>query len=397
MKKILIILFSVIILAIACAYFYTTISPHAESNNVQKNNDIINSNITNTIPSNSDTSSDIFSSYYVKAEEILSNMSLEEKIGQMFLARYPSSGVLNEIRNYNPAGYILFGRDFQNETPNSIKKELQECQNASKIKLALGVDEEGGTVVRVSSYKAFKSSPFSSPRTVFANGGMEAIVSDSHKKSSLLKSIGLNMNLAPVVDVPESTNDFIYARSFSTDVNEVKEFTKEIINTMKEDNITSVMKHFPGYGNNVDTHTGIAIDKRDYSNFENRDFLPFEEGIKNGAPAILVSHNIVECMDDSKPASLSKNVHSLLRNELGFSGIIITDDLAMDAVKEYVENGEAATQAVLAGNDLIISSDFVNQRNEVLQAVKNGVISEDIINTAVRRVLAWKLQYGIIE
>ena len=397
MKKFLIILIFVIILAIASAYFYTTISPHNESNNSQKNNDIISSNITNSISNNTDTSSDIFSSNYVKADEILSNMSLEDKVGQMFLARYPSSGVINEIKNYNPAGYILFGRDFQNETPASIKKELQECQDASKIKLALGVDEEGGTVARVSSYKAFRSSPFSSPRSIFANGGMDAIISDSHEKSSLLKSLGLNMNLAPVVDVPESSNDFIYARSFSTDVNEVKEFTKEIINTMKSDNITSVMKHFPGYGNNVDTHTGIAIDKRDYSNFENRDFIPFEEGINNGAPAILVSHNIVECMDSSKPASLSKNVHSILRNKLGFSGIIMTDDLAMDAVKEYVENGEAATQAVLAGNDLIISSDFVNQRNEVLQAVKNGVIPEDIINTAVRRVLAWKLQYGIIE
>ena len=165
---------------------------------------------------------------------------------------------------------------------------------------------------------------------------------------------------------------------------------------MKSDNITSVMKHFPGYGNNVDTHTGIAIDKRDYSNFENRDFIPFEEGIKNGAPAILVSHNIVECMDKSKPASLSENVHNILRNELGFSGIIMTDDLAMDAVKQYVENGDAATQAVLAGNDLIISSDFANQRNEVLQAVKDGTIEENTINNAVKRVLAWKMMYGII-
>lgn len=400
-KKIFVTILIVIALAIVSGYFYTTFSPHSNEHrsliNTSVNEENSVSNVTtDSINNNVAESEGLFSSYYDEAEEMLSKMTLEEKVGQMFLARYPSSGVINEIKNYQPAGYILFGKDFQNATPNSIKKELQDCQNASKIPLALGVDEEGGTVVRISQYKAFRASPFKSPREIYANGGMNAIISDSHEKSNLLKNLGINMNLAPVVDVPKTSNDFIYKRAFSTNVNEVKDFTNQIINAMKSDNITSVMKHFPGYGNNVDTHTGIAIDKRDYSNFENRDFIPFEEGIKNGAPAILVSHNIVECMDKSKPASLSENVHNILRNELGFSGIIMTDDLAMDAVKQYVENGDAATQAVLAGNDLIISSDFANQRNEVLQAVKDGTIEENTINNAVKRVLAWKMMYGII-
>ena len=400
-KKIFVTILIVIALAIVSGYFYTTFSPHSNEHrsliNTSVNEENSVSNVTtDSINNNVAESEGLFSSYYDEAEEMLSKMTLEEKVGQMFLARYHSSGVINEIKNYQPAGYILFGKDFQNATPNSIKKELQDCQNASKIPLALGVDEEGGTVVRVSQYKAFRASPFKSPREIYANGGMNAIISDSHEKSNLLKNLGINMNLAPVVDVPKTSNDFIYKRAFSTNVNEVKDFTNQIINAMKSDNITSVMKHFPGYGNNVDTHTGIAIDKRDYSNFENRDFIPFEEGIKNGAPAILVSHNIVEFMDKSKPASLSENVHNILRNELGFSGIIMTDDLAMDAVKQYVENGDAATQAVLAGNDLIISSDFANQRNEVLQAVKDGTIEENTINNAVKRVLAWKMMYGII-
>lgn len=422
-KKIIISTIIVIIVGIICGVFYTTISPQNTNHQIGINeslNSTLNESITNEVsnttlnetPENNleeeHTSSstnietenlsddDLFAKYYGKATEILSSMTLEEKVGQMFLARYPSSGVIDEIKNNNPGGYVLFGRDFQNKTKEQIKKELQDCQKASKIDLALGVDEEGGTVVRVSSYKAFRSSPFKSPRNIYASSGMSGIISDSHEKTNLLKSIGLNMNLAPVVDIPEKSSDFIYSRAFSTNLEEVRQFTKEIITTMKEDNITSVMKHFPGYGNNVDTHTGIAIDKRSYSYFENRDFIPFEEGINNGAPAILVSHNIVECMDNSKPASLSKNVHDILRNGLNFSGIVITDDLAMDAVKQYVENGEAATQAVLAGNDLIISSDFVNQKNEVLNSVKNGQIPEKTINTAVIRILAWKLQYEII-
>ncbi len=410
-KKIIVSIIIVIILGIASAYFYTTLSPHNHNvnnyyaENTSNNTENFTTNVINNLNSEDLTSNtmnnlkntDLFSEYYDKAQDLLDNMTLEEKVGQIFLARFPSSGVIDEILKYNPAGYILFGKDFKGETPNSIKEKLQNCQGSSKIPLAFGVDEEGGTVVRVSAYKAFRSSPFKSPRDTFNEGGMEKIISDSHEKSNLLKNLGINMNLSPVVDVPESPNDFIYSRSFSTDVNEVKDYTKEIINSMNEDNITSVMKHFPGYGNNVDTHTGISIDNRNYSTFENRDFIPFEEGIKNNCPAILVSHNVVKCMDSSKPASLSKNVHDILRNKLNFSGIIITDDLAMYAVKEYVDNGEAATQAVLAGNDLIISSDFVNQRNEVLNSVKNGTISENTINTAVKRVLSWKLAYGIIK
>lgn len=119
--------------------------------------------------------------------------------------------------------------------------------------------------------------------------------------------------------------------------------------------------------------------------------------MKPGSPTVLVSHNIVNCMDSTKPASLSKNVIKILREDLGFSGLIITDDLAMDAVNSYVQNGEASVQAVLAGNDLIISSSFVKQKHEVLTATKNGIISEEIINIAVRRILACKYYYGIIE
>lgn len=102
-------------------------------------------------------------------------------------------------------------------------------------------------------------------------------------------------------------------------------------------------------------------------------------------------------MDTEKPASLSENVHKILREDLGFTGIIMTDDLAMEAVKTYVENGEAAVQAVLAGNDMIISSDFATQKLEVLKAVKEGRISENLINKAVKRILAWKYAYKIIE
>ena len=353
-------------------------------------------NTTNT-EKNEDVSNELFAQYYETAEKIMQDMSIEEKVGQMFLVRYPDSGVIEQIKNETPGGYILFGKDFDNETKESILEELTEEQEASKIGLIFGVDEEGGTVVRVSSHKAFRNSKFKSPQEIWKQGQLPAILEDSKEKSELLKSIGLNMNLAPVVDVPTKSSSFIYDRSYGRGAEKTATYTSELIKTMSEDNMISVMKHFPGYGDNEDTHTGIAVDERPYSTFETTDFLPFKSGIEAGGPCILVSHNIVKSMDENKPSSLSKNVHKILREDLNFSGIVMTDDLAMDAVKSYVENGEAAVQAVLAGNDMIISSDFVPQKQEILKAIQEKKINEDMINKAVRRIISMKIAYGIIN
>ncbi len=353
---------------------------------------------TSSVESNQeDFSNELFAKYYEQAEQIMKDMTIEEKVGQMFLVRYPDNGVIEQIKEEAPGGYILFGKDFDNETKESILKELTENQQASKIGLIFGVDEEGGTVVRVSSHKAFRSSKFQSPQELWKKGQLPTILEDSKEKSELLKSIGLNMNLAPVVDVPTKTSSFIYKRSYGRGAEKTATYTSRLIQTMNEDNMISVMKHFPGYGDNADTHTGIAIDERPYSTFETSDFLPFESGIEAKGPCILVSHNIVKSMDENYPASLSENVHKILREDLNFSGIIITDDLSMEAVKTYAENGDVALQAVLAGNDMLISSDFVEQKQEILKAIEENKISENIINKAVRRILSMKIAYGIID
>ena len=340
---------------------------------------------------------ELFEEYYNQAENILKSMTLEEKVGQMFLARYPESNVINEIKNEAPGGYVLFGRDFDNKTKQQMKDELNKNQQASKIPLILGVDEEGGTVVRVSSHKAFRETKFLSPQQIWAQGQLPAILEDSKEKSKLLKEIGLNMNLTPVADVPTNKNAFIYDRAYGRGAEKTAIYVSELIKTMNNDKMISAMKHFPGYGDNVDTHTGMAIDKRPYSTFEKSDFLPFKSGIEAKGPFILVSHNILEAMDDKNPASLSKKVHQILKEDLQFTGLIITDDLAMKAVEEYVKNEEAAVQAVIAGNDMIISSDFTKQKSEIITAVKNNKIDENRINESVKKILACKYAYGIIK
>ncbi len=363
-----------------------------EENNIQQGN----TEETSQVPQEQE-STELFGAYYSSAEEIMKNMTLEEKVGQMFLVRYPrTNSAITQIKEQNPGGYVLFAVNFDNQTPQSIKQELENNQENSKIPMFFAVDEEGGKVVRVSSHSAFRTSSFPSPQALYKEGGLEKIVQDAKEKSQLLKSIGLNMNLAPVADVSTSSSDFIYARSFGKGAEETATYIAKVIETMKEEKIVSSMKHFPGYGNNKDTHTGIAIDQRPYETFISSDFLPFEAGIKIGAPTIMVSHNVVESMDKNYPASLSKDVHQILREDLNFSGIMITDDLAMDAVKQYAQNKKAAVQAVKAGNDMLISSNFEEEKQQVLDAIATGEISEETINIAVRRILACKLAYGII-
>lgn len=340
---------------------------------------------------------DLFESYYSQTESLLKTMTIEEKVGQMFLVRFPDSGALNQVKSQSPGGYILFGKDFKNETKESILSKINELQNGSKIKMIFGVDEEGGTVARVSAYEVFRSSRFSSPQTLWKNGGLQAILDDSTEKSNLLKEVGLNMNLAPVADVALNQSSFIYDRTLGQGYEETAQYVSELIKRMNNDGMISVMKHFPGYGDNVDTHTGIAIDERSLDDLAVNDFLPFASGIKSGGPCVLVSHNVIKSVDEKYPASLSEGIHNILREQLDFSGVIMTDDLAMDAVKEYAENGEAAVQAVLAGNDMIITSDFEKQKQEVLKSIEDGRISEEKIDIAVKRILAMKYFYGIIK
>jgi beta-N-acetylhexosaminidase len=231
---------------------------------------------------------------------------------------------------------------------------------------------------------------------LYAESGLDLVASDTKEKATLLKSLGFNVNLAPVCDVSTNPADYIYARTFGKNAVETAKYVKTVVDTMNANGIGCTLKHFPGYGSNVDTHKGIAMDNRSYDSFLDSDFLPFRAGIKAGAGSVLVSHNIVKCMDPELPASLSPKVHQILRDELGFGGVIMTDDLKMDAIKEYIGDEVSAVLAIKAGNDLVVASDFDVQIPSVLVAVKNGSISEARLNESVLRILVWKLRLGVI-
>ena len=340
---------------------------------------------------------DLFFDYYQEASEVMEKMSLEEKVGQLFLVRYDAWSCKEQIKNYYPGGYVLFAKDFEEHTKSTIKNELDSNQKLSKIPMIFSVDEEGGYVTRVSRFSQFRSEKFLSSQHYYNVGGYEKLKEIEEEKAKLLLSLGLNMNLAPVADVSTNVNDFIHIRTFGKDATETSTFISNMVTYAKDSGISSCLKHFPGYGNNVDTHTGSAYDKRSYETFTSSDYLPFISGIKAGVPSIMVSHNVMESVDSTYPASLSKKVITgELRDKLNFSGIVITDDLAMSAVKSYVTEGSAAVLAINAGNDMIITSDFETMFKEVLKAVNSGIIEQETINNAVRRIIAWKHAYGLM-
>ena len=328
-------------------------------------------------------------------------MSIEEKVGQMFFVRCPEMGAAEDVAAYHLGGLLLFGRDYKDAdggwlSAEELTAKLESYQAAAELPLFIGSDEEGGTVTRASRDPKLFAQPLPSPQELYAARGMDGLAAETLDYNKQLLALGINVNLAPVCDVSTDAGDFIYARSFGGDAAATSEFVTAAVGAIRDAGVAAVLKHFPGYGNNADTHTGVAIDKRPYETFEQSDFLPFRAGMEAGAPFVLVSHNVVECMDAALPASLSPAVHEVLRETLGFDGIVITDDLAMDAVKQYA-NGEAAVLAVLAGNDMLITSDYQNDIPAVLAAVADGRIAERDIDAHVLRILRYKQAQGWIE
>lgn len=330
------------------------------------------------------------------AEERLAELSLEEKVGQMFIARCPTTNAAKKAAQYHLGGYILFARDFSGKTPAQVTADIQSYQAAVNIPLLIAVDEEGGTVTRVSRYPAFRSERFPSPQELYQAGGFPAIRADAKEKARLLKSLGINVNFAPVCDVSENPSDYIYKRTLGQNAELTAKFVQTVVEVSRTEQIGSTLKHFPGYGNNTDTHTGIAYDNRPYETFLTSDFLPFRAGIESGADLILVSHNIVRCIDEQYPASLSPRMHEILRTELGFDGVIVTDDLAMQGVQQLYGEDRSAVLAIQAGNDLLCSTNFETQIAAVLSAVKRGELTEAQIDTAVLRILKMKQSLGIL-
>lgn len=331
-------------------------------------------------------------SYDDRARDLVNKMSLESIVGSLFMPHHTSNS-LEDVSKYHLGGLVLFGGAFKNKAREDILKMIEELQSRADYPLFLAVDEEGGSVVRVSSNRNLKVKSFSSPRSLYIEGGFELIRRDNEEKNELLKSLGLNINLAPVLDISTDKSDYIYYRSIGLSPELTGEFAKVIIESSKDSGIVNVMKHYPGYGKNKDTHKTSSLDTRSKEEVE-RDLRPFKRAILSGAEAIMISHNTVEVLDRINPASISINNHNYLRNTLDFRGMVITDALNMGATADIEDIG---LKAILAGNNIIITKNYVKNIEEIINCVKAGNLSEEYLKALAVKVIAWKIEMGLIK
>ena len=330
-----------------------------------------------------------------KVDKIVASMSKTEKIGQMVMIGIQGTKVdddsLYMLHQFHMGGIILFDRNM--ESPEQVKQLTSDLQAQSneKVPLFIGIDEEGGDVVRM----AEKLTPPPSQKEIGATGDIEQAKTWAIKTAKSLKDIGINVNFAPVADV--GSND---KRSYSTDTNTVIDFVRAATKGYQQENIIYSLKHFPGIGKGrVDSHVDSSSIDVTKEILMAEDILPFKTIIDENDPNdyfILVSHLKYPALDEEYPASLSSKIMTdLLRNKFGYKGIIITDDMEMGAVANHNDFRSIGVNAVKAGADIVLVCHEYEHQKEVylglLDAVNSGEISQERIDESVKRIIKVKL------
>ena len=345
-----------------------------------------------------------------RIKETLDKLSKEEKIYQLFfvtpeqLANVPqvtiSGPMTKNAFNTKPVGGIIyFSKNF--ESANQIKDMTGKMLSFSNERLGfpvfLGVDEEGGTVSRVAESKKAGVANVGNMSEIGATGNADKAYEAGMTIGKYLKDLGFNLDFAPVADVlSNSENEAFKLRSFGSDANTVSDMSVSFAKALSENKIIACYKHFPGHGAaKDDTHAGTAKVDKSLDELKKNELVPFAKAIESGADFIMIGHITVPAIDSEEiPASLSsKVINDLLRNEMGYDGIIITDSLSMKAITDKYDAGTAAVMAIKAGADMILTpADFNKAYTAVLNAVNNGEITEERLNKSVERILRLKLK-----
>ncbi len=326
-------------------------------------------------------------------DEILNSMTLEEKIGQMILVGFYGTELNDEIRtalnNFKFGGVILFDRNM--ESVAQTKKLVDDIQAVAnqKVPLFVALDEEGGRVARGKNFLE------PAPSQEEIGYGQPADATHWAKYNvKLLRSVGVNINFAPVADVGSRDT-----RSFGNDAQLVAEFVDAAAQGYESENFLYTLKHFPGIGKSkVDPHQEVSNVEVGRAVLDAEDLPPFTKIIRghdNSRFMVMIGHLIYDALDPYTSASLSPIIMTdLLRNELGFTGVVITDDLEMGAIKNNVDLATLGVKMILAGGDIaLICHNYDSQQivyDSILAAVKRGEISESRIDESVRRILQLK-------
>lgn len=344
-------------------------------------------------------------------DEVLSRMSVDEKIYQLFIATPEQLTGVDQVTRAGettkqaiqdqPVGGIIYFAQNIVDREQTIEM-IDNLQEYSKIGLFIAVDEEGGKVARVGKNSAMGTTSFPEMGEIGAAGSTEEAYRVGQTIGSELLELGFNLDFAPVADVNSNPdNPVIGQRAFSSDPNVAAEMVAACVEGFRDSGILCTLKHFPGHGDtDADSHYGEAKTEKTLQELQECELIPFQSGIDAGAQLIMIGHiTVPNVEDESIPASLSHFfVTELLREQMGFEGLIITDSMQMQAIRDQYSSGEAAVRALEAGVDLILMpEDLTGAAEGIKAALESGELQEERIDESVRRILTAKIESGIIE
>jgi len=339
------------------------------------------------------------------ALEQLGKMSTDEKIGQLVLVGMDgtaSSDATRElIETYHVGGFIFYKNNIDN-TKQALQlfNDLKAANQTNPVPLWMSVDEEGGRVTRMP--KEFVKVP--TAKAIGSQDSEELSKGIGAMLGRELSGFGLNMDFAPVLDVNSNPkNPVIGDRSFGNQADMVSRLGIATMEGIREEGVVPIVKHFPGHGDtSVDSHIGLPVVNHDLGRLRKLELVPFKKAVENKAEVVMIAHLLMPKLDPDHPASFSKKVITdLLRNELGFQGVVISDDMTMGAIEKNYEIGKASVEAILAGGNIVlVGHDYEKEKTAIRalkKAVADGTIPEDVLNNRVYAILKLKQAYGITD
>ncbi len=345
------------------------------------------------------------------ALSLLEKMTLEQKAGQIFIAAFRRNSQnkpltrLDEntaeiLKGQKPGGVVFFSENIADA--EQVAKLIQDFQGISDIPLFIAVDEEGGKVSRLGAQTNMGFTRMPSAEKIGSTGNPDYAYRAGAALGSELYSLGFNMNFAPVADLKTNPQNIVIgSRAFGSDPMKTGEMVAAMTAGMQQQNVSAVLKHFPGHGDTVlDTHKEEVIIEHGLDRLMSNEFIPFMYGMDAGADAVMTAHiNLPNAVEENVPATLSKEVLTgILREQLCFTGLIITDALEMGAISKYMDSAEAAVRAFKAGADvLLIPHSLMEARNSIIDAVNDGTISMERLDESVLRILRTKHKRGLME
>ena len=338
--------------------------------------------------------------------EKMEHMTVEEKVGQMLMMDFRknpddsgmtalSEDVAQKIADYHLGGIILFAENL--DTAEQTKELVSDMQKAADMPLLIGIDEEGGMVSRLDKSQIQHTSI---PNAKDMNGDTAQAEAAGKEIGSVLSELGINVDFAPIADIhtnPENT--VIGDRAYGTDAQTVADMASAFAKGLESEGVSATAKHFPGHGDTgTDSHDGMAVSEHDLQRLQEVEFVPFHRLADEGIDLMMVGPiTMPNVTDDGLPASLSKEAIDLLRDELDYDGIVITDAMNMGAIVDYYPDGEAAVKAVEAGVDIVLMpADLDDAYNSLCEAVQTGEISENRLDESVERILSLKYDKGML-